>query len=460
MTAENLQDLLQAQQKIAELHNINRQQSEEIEHMQRRLGRQRDTQTSVADGALSSFSDAEVDEHLARTQQSRQRSMLTLLHSLQLARQIRRLQLFDFNWYLETYPAVQSSGVGPFRHFLSRGVFEGLDPSPKFNTRRYLGRYLHQLNANEPALFHYLRKGRFAGLSPIGVERPVSLLVDLVNTRVTQLEEHLGSALRAGLSAQAALLTKVVKESNKANERLVQAEIHQLTQQLELNNYLIHDTLPLSFRGWPISADLGLVLVRKLTTQNYDVVVEFGSGTSTVLIARILKKRKAMDNALSTEAMSFEHLSRYHEQTRSMLVAEGLQQFAQVSLAPLVPIGQSEEQTARFYDCGQQLAQLASRLNLRRDSRILVLVDGPPEATNRMARLPAFDIMRTHFPTSRIEFVLDDYRRADEQAIVLSWKATCEQEGIPCSLEEAPTEKGCAIFGYRVEQGAGTSGTS
>lgn len=459
MTTENLEDLLQAQQVIAELYRTNRQQSEEIEQLRHRLEGERNTQTSVAEGALATFSDAEVDEHLARTLRSRQRSALALLPSLLLARQIRRLQLFDFNWYLATYPDVQTSGVGPFRHFLSRGVFEGRDPSPKFNTRRYLGRYLHQLAANEPALFHYVRKGRFAGLSPIGVERPVSLLVDLVNTRVTQLEQHLASAFQSGFSAQATLLAKMGKDTTKSTEKLVQAETHQLAQQLDLNNYLIHDALPLSFRGWPISADLGLVLVRKLTGQHYDLVVEFGSGTSTVLMARIMKKRHAMGNVGPTEVISFEHLSNYQEQTRSMLDAEGLQQYANVGLAPLVPIGTKGEQTARFYDCGHQLANLASRLKLTRDSRILVLVDGPPEATNRMARLPAFEAVRTHFSECQIEFVLDDYRRADERAIVQAWKATCEREGIPNSLEEIPTEKGCAIFGYRGGQGAGTGGS-
>lgn len=152
----HLEELVEAQRKIALLYRMNRQLSEELARTQAALALQQMQELG-----------AQIEAHLQSVRRARQRSRLPVIRSVLHSRKIRQLELFDFRWYLGQYPDVDSSGMRPFRHFVLHGVFEGRDPSPRFNTIRYMERYLHMLGPAEPAIFHYVSKGRAMGLHPL-----------------------------------------------------------------------------------------------------------------------------------------------------------------------------------------------------------------------------------------------------------------------------------------------------
>lgn len=63
---------------------------------------------------------------------------------------------FDAAWYLQTYPDIATAGVDPFEHYLLWGWREGRNPSPTFDTRFYVARYL-ETGQDENPLLHYRR---------------------------------------------------------------------------------------------------------------------------------------------------------------------------------------------------------------------------------------------------------------------------------------------------------------
>jgi predicted O-methyltransferase YrrM len=54
---------------------------------------------------------------------------------------------------------------------------------------------------------------------------------------------------------------------------------------MSLHTYLTTGKRMGALQGWPISPDLGLLLVDLVESGHYQAIIEFGSGTSTMLMA-------------------------------------------------------------------------------------------------------------------------------------------------------------------------------
>ena len=130
-------------------------------------------------------------------------------------------------------------------------------------------------------------------------------------------------------------------------------------------------------------------------------VVELGSGTSSVWLGYTLRE-------LQGTLVSVDHDEYFAGLTREALVRHGLQDVAQVRVAPLT---ETDDET--WYD----------RAVLSDLSRIdLLIVDGPPGSSGprvRSAALPYFADRLT--PGALV--VLDDSDRPDEAAIAQGWAA-------------------------------------
>ena len=74
-----------------------------------------------------------------------------------LVRAVEESDLFDAGWYLRKNLAVARDKMNPATHYVRAGDREGLNPSPRFNTRRYLQRHAGAPAAGLPALVHFLR---------------------------------------------------------------------------------------------------------------------------------------------------------------------------------------------------------------------------------------------------------------------------------------------------------------
>ncbi len=218
-----------------------------------------------------------------------------------------------------------------------------------------------------------------------------------------------------------------------------------VTKQVEsfvsLQNYLAHGVQPLNFHGWPISPDIALFLIQKIEQYHYDLIIEFGSGTSTALIGNILKKRAAIASEPSnTKLVTFEHNKKYYEQTLQNLNAQSLGDYVDLVHAPLIDYAHQEENFL-YYSCEQKISEL--KVGLRNTQQtILVLVDGPPGATGPLARFPALPHLLSQFSDQEIHLLVDDYDRAEEKAITQKWEQILGERSIDFQSESIPSEKG------------------
>lgn len=199
---------------------------------------------------------------------------------------------------------------------------------------------------------------------------------------------------------------------------------------------------------------MGLFLLQRIIENQYDLIVEFGSGTSTALLARGLevkdqqKKSKILKNSdpttatdiSSTAIVSFEHDTLYHAKTQQLLKARGLDKRVRLVQAPLVEWCDGE-QTYLFYDCQTTLTELAQQYS-DRHVRILMLVDGPPGVTCPNARYPAVPFVFKSLGRHHIDVVLDDSSRPEEKQVIELWKSFWKKRSFRLAEFNIPSEKG------------------
>lgn len=239
-------------------------------------------------------------------------------------------------------------------------------------------------------------------------------------------------------------LRAVVKEETANANRQMQAVIG-------LQSYYANGELPIlnaERSTWPVSPDFALYLLQLIEQKHYDLIVEFGSGTSTVIIAKALAQQAARhrpERGGSTKLVSFDHLPSYFEETLAKLKSAGADGFADLRLAPLHAWTAPDGTPYPYYDCGAVLESLGSSFT-DASSSILVIVDGPPASVGKLARYPAALVIKQYFPHASIDFVLDDFIREDEQQIARLWRADLESSGFNCQVTERRLEKGACLI--------------
>jgi predicted O-methyltransferase YrrM len=154
---------------------------------------------------------------------------------------------------------------------------------------------------------------------------------------------------------------------------------------------------------WALNPTDLLPLLYLVERRRPALVVELGSGTSTVWLAYALER-------IGGRIVSLDHEPRYAEQTREMLRAHGLESIAEVRDAPLRRITVRDAEFD-WYDTGA-LTGL--------DAIDLLLVDGPPGSIGPLSRYPALSVLRSRLaPGATV--VLDDLGRDDEQETLRRW---------------------------------------
>jgi hypothetical protein len=142
-------------------------------------------------------------------------------------------------------------------------------------------------------------------------------------------------------------------------------------------------------------------------------IVECGAGISTVFIGRLLKDRGG-------RLISLENDMRWAEYIARELEREGLEEWAEVRLAPLDDCAASD---ARWYSQGVAHQVISELLNIE-----LLLVDGPAVGSgsdmpdrSRMARYPALPFFGPAL-SENCTVILDDIERRGEQQIAKCWE--------------------------------------
>jgi predicted O-methyltransferase YrrM len=210
----------------------------------------------------------------------------------------------------------------------------------------------------------------------------------------------------------------------------VDKELKQTFRQLEalqnLNAVLpVSDLMPAT-RGWAASPDLLAVLVEEVITQRPALVVECGSGASTLWLALTMRQFK-----IDGKIVALDHDPVFGGKTRDLLARHDVAGIAEVRDAPL------ESYTLDGQDYSWYSRQAWQDLT----GIGLLFVDGPPAATGHQARYPALPLLSESLSPSAT-IVLDDLVVPDMQDTLRLWL-----DAYPAFTSELlPLEKQAAVL--------------
>ncbi|CAM3375937.1 class I SAM-dependent methyltransferase [Halomonas lysinitropha] len=192
------------------------------------------------------------------------------------------------------------------------------------------------------------------------------------------------------------------------------------------NHLAIKGQLP-PLRGWATSPDVLLRLHAHIMATRPRIIVEFGSGASTLVIADALRQ-----NGLG-KLVSIEHSDHYGAQTLGTLQTESLEGWVDLRIGELEAWEgehlnpEDAEKSSRWYPLS--LLEGVEGIDL-------LWVDGPPGATCLFSRYPALPALAEKL-SPNAEVWLDDTIRQEEKDICERWAADHGFE-----LEYYPLEKG------------------
>lgn len=214
---------------------------------------------------------------------------------------------------------------------------------------------------------------------------------------------------------EAQVKTLINDAADKIIERMKAISVNEFRQRecLDQINHAVKLDPPLPpTRRAAGSPDFLMHLYQTVRTKKPNVVVELGSGVSTVIVAAALR-----DNG-GGRVISLDHLPQYHSQTTSDLAARDLASYGTVKLTPLekwVPPAPTS--------LGKEWQWYGSPDDLTGGERIdLLIVDGPPQGrgASKFARYPALPHFHDRLADDAI-VLLDDASRPEEHKIALKW---------------------------------------
>jgi predicted O-methyltransferase YrrM len=213
----------------------------------------------------------------------------------------------------------------------------------------------------------------------------------------------------------------------------LKTEVKQTFRQLEafqnLNAVLpATDVLPAT-RGWAASPDLLLVLIDLVISERPSLIMECGSGASTLWLA-LAMRRFEIDGRI----IALDHDPVFGGKTRDLLARHDVGDLAEVRDAPL----------ESFSLDGETYSWYARRAWEDLTGIDLVFVDGPPATTGHQARYPALPLLSGSLsPVATV--VLDDLVVPDMQKVLRLWLDAYPE----FDSEILPLEKQAAVLRRR-----------
>jgi predicted O-methyltransferase YrrM len=245
------------------------------------------------------------------------------------------------------------------------------------------------------------------------------------------IRHNLELASRIGILADQSTRTfDTVQRVGARIERELKKEIKQTFRQLEALQNLsavlpVNDVLPAT-RVWAASPDLLVVLVDLVIAQRPSLVVECGSGASTLWLALAMRQF-----GIDGQIIALEHDPVFGDKTRDLLARHDVGHLAEIRDAPLESFD-LEGETYSWY---------ARRAWEDLKGVDLLFVDGPPATTGHQARYPALPLLAGSLsPAATV--VLDDLVVPDMQKVLQLWLDAYPDFG----SEILPLEKQAAVL--------------
>jgi len=192
----------------------------------------------------------------------------------------------------------------------------------------------------------------------------------------------------------------------------------------QINRFFSEDILSFNFLGtllygYPYIPFTGGALrpsslnhiINDIIINNRKRIIEFGSGISTILIGRLIKK-----NNLNTTLISVEHDLEWSKQLSNMLLKENLGEAVQVLYSPLKNCTISIDENL-WYD-----TEIIDTIIIDRVFD-MVIIDGPPAwmKNKSRSRYPALPYMINKLNKNH-SIYLDDVNRQGEKNIIELWQ--------------------------------------
>ncbi|MDR3346487.1 MAG: class I SAM-dependent methyltransferase [Campylobacteraceae bacterium] len=214
-----------------------------------------------------------------------------------------------------------------------------------------------------------------------------------------------------------------LKRIEQINYRQIES-FYWLARRLSIKN-----SLP-PLRGWPMSPDVLLKLHEYIVSAKPKVVLEFGSGISTIVICDALRQ-----NGCGL-LYSVDHLEQFANQTLQNIKKESLDSFVDLRISTLEPwsgehLGGNRENAPLWYQ--QKVLEDIKEIDL-------LIVDGPPGSTCPYARYPALLAVYENLSKSA-QIWADDAGRKDEKDMCNNWAKKYNFQ-----VNFLPTEQGLAIL--------------
>lgn len=211
-------------------------------------------------------------------------------------------------------------------------------------------------------------------------------------------------AIAAAAAVLAFELTRVAATFTRRFDELA-GDVGQVQPLLELARMLpTRRPLP-PLREYAIAPDAAVLLADLVARERPKLVVETGSGVSTLVLAYALEKLGE-----GRRVVALDHDPAFAARTRELIAAHGLEAIASVVDAPLEPIEIRGEQH-RWY-ATRALAGLAPI--------DLVFDDGPPRHVGSMLRYASLHVLADRL-APRATFVLDVVG-PEERAVLARWR--------------------------------------
>ena len=179
------------------------------------------------------------------------------------------------------------------------------------------------------------------------------------------------------------------------------------------------------FRDHSASPDFLRHAAQLVLSRRPRIIVELGSGSSTIILAYCLKKNG------NGKLLSIDHDPDFAERTRTMLEQHGLSRYATVECRPLEPLRLAGKEY-NWYSIG----------NFDAGGPIdFLVIDGPPYHVHSLARYPALPVLLP-LMAEDAAVLLDDADRPEERRIIELWKMELPE----LSMKNVETEKGALLI--------------
>lgn len=178
--------------------------------------------------------------------------------------------------------------------------------------------------------------------------------------------------------------------------------------------------------GWAATPELSAFLLKTIHKYRPSVIVEIGSGVTTLISGYSLEKFN-----INGKIISFDHDSLFAEKTVEEIKLHGLDEKVEMRVAPLETVKVENEDWVWY-----------SSNKLKFDQPIdLVVVDGPPVKTQKNARYPALPLLYKHLSKNAV-VIMHDTNRSEESAIIKLWAEKYKD----MTVEHFNSEKGITLM--------------